>query len=178
MIILFEGPDKTGKTTLAKLMSYRLTMPLFVPPRSQYDNERYDYKEQNECFYEGVNKTVLEVCKSMDNFILDRFFISDFVYSVFYGRKANLDISEIVKIKQKVLIVLTSATVDDQKSRGFHGLAVAQMQLQSLLFKNYFDIYIQKFPPNFKFLNIDTSISNEEDCAFAVQQTISYFEEE
>jgi thymidylate kinase len=83
-IIIFEGADKSGKTTIAKELSKRTGLPIFKVQRNKYNwdkdaNLQYG-TEQITQFLEQTGASV----------ILDRFHPSDYMYSKLFGRTVNM----------------------------------------------------------------------------------------
>jgi hypothetical protein len=88
MIIIFEGPDKCGKTEIARALSKRLGIPYFKNP-----NESRAFKHDNDYFvnalvygdsffYEFLKQTGTSV-------ILDRSYPSEWVYSKEFDRDTS-----------------------------------------------------------------------------------------
>ena len=85
MIYIFEGIDKSGKTTLAELLSSYLNIPIFRSSdqkSKQIDLEKAIQYDWN--FYLDI------ASQSHQNIIFDRSYISQYVYSLAY-RKSNVD---------------------------------------------------------------------------------------
>lgn len=79
MLIIFEGPDGCGKTTIAKLVSQKLGIPIYRQTRPQLNAETnwHDiYKDRQLNFLELMNTLPMDL-------ILDRWYISEMVYSRF-----------------------------------------------------------------------------------------------
>lgn len=75
-MIVLEGCDKTGKTTLAQQLGHRLGWDIvaFGPPKTK--NPYAEYMR----FFQGLDKDV----------VLDRFHAGEFVYPVVYNRTTNM----------------------------------------------------------------------------------------
>jgi thymidylate kinase len=79
MIVIIEGVDKTGKTSIAKALSEKIGLTNF----RLYQKHTLDFNESNKWpwYVGGMNIALMNVCKAFDNFILDRFHYSEYVYS-------------------------------------------------------------------------------------------------
>lgn len=79
MLIIFEGPDGCGKTTIGKLVSHELGIPIYRQPRPDIQGEAnwHDiYKDRQ------LNFVALQSIVPMD-LILDRWHVSEMVYARF-----------------------------------------------------------------------------------------------
>jgi len=178
MKIIFEGADKTGKTTLANLLSKKLGMKMFYPPRAT-DNVSFPEGGKIEHYFLGINKTMLEMFKMFDNFICDRFFISDAVYSKIYGRTQNISTPMITSIEGDVLVVVTTCSSATRMER-----LIAESpddtgpefdeHLHGVMFTEYVKFYAPKFPANFRFLIVDTGRHNEKQCIEMIEAKIKF----
>ena len=88
MVILFDGPDKVGKTEMVKELSKRLNVPSFKN-ESEWKafSDDHDYfvnalRYGDPYFYNFLKSTGTSV-------ILDRSYPSEWVYSKVYGRKTD-----------------------------------------------------------------------------------------
>jgi thymidylate kinase len=86
MILIFEGHDKSGKTTIAKELSKRLNIPRF---KVQRDNFNWDPAANLKYLTEGVTQFI---CQTDASIILDRWHPSDFMYSKLFLRPVDMDI--------------------------------------------------------------------------------------
>jgi len=90
MIIILEGMDGTGKTTLARKfedLGYTFfkeddKLKHFINFKS--DPEKWEY------FVTGMNAQLLNVFDNFDNFVKDRFHFSEYVFSKYTNRKSHL----------------------------------------------------------------------------------------
>lgn len=87
-LIVIEGPDGVGKSTICKLLSDRTGIPIMRMPEPPRENI-----EQFSQFY---RRTVANIDGVM---ILDRFFPSSMVYGSYFKRDTPLD--DIVKLSKK-----------------------------------------------------------------------------
>jgi thymidylate kinase len=79
-IIIFEGHDKSGKTTIAKALSEHLDIPVFKAVRNKH---WWDPMVNLLYFVEGVTQFLEQ---SKQSIILDRWVPSDYVYSTLFNR--------------------------------------------------------------------------------------------
>ena len=84
MIFIFEGIDGSGKTTLARAFSKKARIQLLRYKRhfKLFSATRYSEIEAN------FLNSILQVCKR-DSFIIDRWHISEKVYSCIFDRNYN-----------------------------------------------------------------------------------------
>ena len=106
-IILLEGADKTGKTTLGKELSARLGIPYF-----KYTNEHNYWREGK--FKEALEYDqtyLLELLKQTGHsMIIDRSWPSEYVYSKIFNRETNFDLLAMLDAEYALLgamIVIT-----------------------------------------------------------------------
>jgi len=90
MLLIFEGPDRCGKTNIAQAVGERLGIPvyksgleaqLFHDPEGQYLSLKW-------ANYEMIK--LLETTKA--SVIFDRFFPSEWVYAQVFERKTDLEL--------------------------------------------------------------------------------------
>ncbi len=88
-VIIFEGPDGTGKTEISKKLSEVLNIPRFkneLESSLVFDKNNSSHAAYNSYYMaEFLKKTGYSA-------ILDRLHVSEYVYSKFYGRKTNRDL--------------------------------------------------------------------------------------
>lgn len=85
MILLVDGPDGTGKSTVCSILSRNLELPVVKMPNMK----KYFELGLTEEFSELFNETILQFKDR--SFILDRGFPSSLVYNKVYNRGANLE---------------------------------------------------------------------------------------
>lgn len=87
-LIILEGPDGVGKTTLSTSLSARLKVP------------RFKYARQSELFVKGETRIITKYGGDMlldfieqvrPSVIFDRLYPSEFAYSIAFGRDFDLD---------------------------------------------------------------------------------------
>lgn len=87
MIIIFVGPDRCGKTTIAKSLSNLLKIPYFKN-HTQKDFFNKDIDSLQKIYIEGnLQIQFFEQCKY--SVVKDRDFPCEYAYSKTYGRKSD-----------------------------------------------------------------------------------------
>jgi len=84
IIIIFEGHDKSGKTTISTELSKRINVPIF-----KLKKNKKQFDQLIDLFY-GVESTVQFIEQTKCSVILDRFYPSEYVYSKVYKRFTNV----------------------------------------------------------------------------------------
>lgn len=90
MIIILEGTDCSGKSSIAKKLSDRLSLTVFPENNKHLLNFQTDSGRFNS-FIAGMNVAMLNAYEAFDDFIDDRFHLSEFVYSSFFKRESLVD---------------------------------------------------------------------------------------
>jgi thymidylate kinase len=88
MLIYIEGLDGSGKTTFANQLSSRLRFPVYrkLPPKNLPESEHHTY-------FKGVGYALVELRHLCSlNVIVDRSFVSDWVYSNRHGDSIPIEI--------------------------------------------------------------------------------------
>ena len=152
MNIIIEGPDATGKTTLAEKIKAKYPFMQYVHSTASTPND-YDY-----------HSNLLAAC----NGIYDRFFMGELVYPEIYGRPAKMTVAEARQLMNEIManndifIVMYASNLNTLKERlvargEVHYLE--EIEAQNKLFKYYgemFNAYLYK-----RFFFVDVS---KEDC--------------
>ena len=98
--IIVEGPNNTGKSTFIRRL---VSDPLF----NDFEVEHVDSKAPND--YEFHDRLLFQD----KNFIFDRFYIGETIYSEIYGRLAKISVEELVKLctehDSKSVVVIVDA---------------------------------------------------------------------
>lgn len=89
MIIILEGPDGSGKTTLAKQLSRQTGYP--YEHRSKPENEEEKAKMMIE---------YLQMCKSRQNLIVDRCWYSEMVYGKVMRDQSYIDYTQMYELER------------------------------------------------------------------------------
>jgi thymidylate kinase len=119
-IIIFEGHDKSGKSTIAKALSAELDIPIFKVQRNKY---WWDPMINLNYLTEGVTQFIEQMGPSV---ILDRWIGSDYMYSKLFDRDISYrkiwDIDErLSKLNTLVVICYKNkeAYIPDHEDKDF-----------------------------------------------------------
>lgn len=122
MVIIVEGIDRVGKTTLCKKLSEATGVTIF-----KHNSDLFDYSKMDNNNETDKEIQMLEVAKIGNvNLIFDRFYFSDFVYGTFernYRLYSSLENFEKVENQLKdmdAILVLINPT-DIESSSKQHG---------------------------------------------------------
>lgn len=101
MFIIFESPDKTGKTTLARMVADYLNIP-YLKLNNINVVEDTEIKDGISISTHSQLETVTQLHEKgvMKNVVLDRFHGSEYVYSYLFGR--TYDISYITNVEERL----------------------------------------------------------------------------
>lgn len=170
MIIIAEGPDKTGKTTLLESISKKYKMPILTPPRKS--------SEHPSVFFDAVNRTVFSACETFDNFLLDRFVFSEMVYAHLFKRESFIHFEWLKKLNKKILVFNTYCSIQDRCQRldatmsqdDLNKDEEMQMELEDVLFKLFIDRARKdlKAHKNIHFASLNTSLFSQKTCEKAL----------
>ena len=97
MLIYVEGIDKAGKTTLINQLSSTLNVPFYRkhPPNTLVETEYHSY-------FKGIGYSLIELHSLLTfDLIIDRSFISDWVYSNRNAMKIDFSIWQEWENRQK-----------------------------------------------------------------------------
>lgn len=110
--ILIDGPDKVGKTTVIKMLSDQLNIPV-IKMTNMKDYLTGSLSENKaEEFSKLFNETLIQFKDS--SFIMDRGFTSSIVYSRVFNRSFDLSyLDDIEQILQPKVFILTGTRFDD-----------------------------------------------------------------
>ncbi len=110
-IIIFEGHDTSGKSSIAKAMSEKLSIPTFKVQRDKY---WWDPLVNLIYLDEGIIQVIEQTGVSM---IIDRFHASDYMYSKLFDR--DISYRKIANIDER-LSKLNALIVYCTKDEEFH----------------------------------------------------------
>ena len=121
MIIIFEGIDGSGKTTIKNKINELFEFKDF----SQINEFRHcDYlktKRDLSLHYAAYNQMIMNACYAFDNFSIDRYHISEAVYSQINMRETHFSFSEIekyfIKLEKDIVIVYCECNYEKYKKR-------------------------------------------------------------
>lgn len=121
MIIIIEGIDRAGKTTLCNMLANKYGFPIFK------DDQRYMYSAENRVIDVNTEKlnSALNMIerKCVDNIIFDRFHLTEYVYGVCDRKYINKHIEELDKrlaADPRVLMILVNP-IDIDRASEEHG---------------------------------------------------------
>ncbi len=102
MILIFEGPDRVGKSTIASRMSEILNIPVFkrsldeIKEKTLFTDNKFNFKDA--MIYDQTY--IVDFLKQTNtSVIFDRAFPSEYVYSKVFNRETNEEILELVDKK-------------------------------------------------------------------------------
>jgi thymidylate kinase len=116
-----------------------------------------------------------------DTFVLDRSFLSEIVYSKFFGRNSYINNDQVISdllLDNKFLLVLLDNNHQSYLDRGPKDKMIYSEQeflKQKDLFQWHFHNFRDKYDPQSwrnRFLNIDTSITNLEETTKQINNKI------
>lgn len=137
MVIIIEGIDRVGKTTLCKRLSETLNIPIYKHV-GEFKYSKMDNENETDKMLQ-----IIEICKLSNSFIIfDRFHLTDFVYGVlereYDSHKAENNKNEIEEKLNEIgaiLIVVNPTSI--VKSSKEHG---KDLMMHNQLFKTLFSL--------------------------------------
>jgi len=132
MLVIVEGPDKVGKTTLCKNLSKSLCAPVIKGKRPE---EKGKYGEGHAA---GYHSAVLEIHrKTKMSMVLDRFHLSEYVYSKLKGRPFDKiswnKVDRELATFDDVILVYLSSTVANITSRVKDDEYISESEVRKLV---------------------------------------------
>ena len=122
MIIVVEGIDRVGKTTLCNKLSNELNIPIYKHSQRVMDYSNMDNTNETDKMLH-----LLDVCKLLNaDIIFDRFHLSDYVYGIIERRydaknaALNLSMLDDMLYEMNAILVFISPT-DIKSSSDQHG---------------------------------------------------------
>ena len=136
MVIIVEGIDRVGKTTLCRELEKATGMKRFRDDFRYYD-KKYLNKDINT---EKIN-TLLNLIEEgfVENVILDRYHFTEYIYGMLNRKYTNMsmvDIDERIGKMQNVVIILV-VPVDIEKSSLEHG---SSLEIHNKMFCKMYEI--------------------------------------
>lgn len=154
MIIIVEGIDRVGKTTLCKKLSSAFDIPVYKHNSVYFDYSKMDNANETDKMLQIID--VIKQCNG--SIIFDRFHLSDFVYGVIERKydeslaKRNMNIIDnaLASGSKKVALILVKPT-DIVRSSEEHG---KNLDLYENLFESAFE-HASVFKMTCDFLTLD-----------------------
>ena len=179
-LIIFEGPDRIGKSTQVKKLFQLMNMSENKIPTIMLHNAYFpiiqstiDFKkEQIQKYYNYYENQMNVLCEGRDaNWILDRSHLGEWVYGQLYRKYKSYDIFELDNFIQKYFDCYLIVMIDDSErlieredGNSFSQKDLGLKQKEIYLFKEvYYNSKITK-----KFL-INNAEYRKEDTSIAIQ---------
>lgn len=142
-LIILEGLSRTGKSTISKALGNKGFRSISIKDKMP------EYVTNLHEFYHGMHLISNEMYRAFpeETFIVDRSFLSDLVYSKFFGRKTLCNQSEItsnILLENNFLLVYLSSTYERYIQRGPKDRTVYTEE-DFVKQKDLFDWYFQKY---------------------------------
>lgn len=144
MIVILEGLDCSGKTTIADYIANRFDMYRYHEYEHLKKLVPFDRDVQNWTFFEaGSVAYMLPMFKAFDDFVIDRFHISAYAYSRYFGRTEMISFEEkerlMVATCKKIHVVYCETDYESyvkrHKKRGEKFLSEEEFDKQKRLFE-------------------------------------------
>lgn len=168
MIVVLEGADLVGKSTLAKLLSERLGVPT---TRIWMDLE---YPAPSA---KSVAHTLHLFCKAINpTIIFDRLFVSEYIYGTILGRPTEylVDLMDLWADLPNVYFVLMTASDETIRHRYYERGGDWYLDIEQILAANrIYSSILGILPNNFTVLSLDTTQKNTEICGQIVVDWLS-----
>jgi len=171
MLIIFDSPDKTGKSTLAKMLADTLGIKyLKLNNINVKENESIEDSISISTHSQIETITQLHEKGLLGDAVLDRFHASEFVYSMLFKRPYNIDyIWDIEKRLNKfndVLLVRCRTSVNKLKHRWEQELLLKKELIYPIKIE-YNTFYNKTILP---VIEIDTDVSAELSFAYLMKE--------
>lgn len=147
MILILEGVDKSGKTTLANIIAKKNDSFLSLV---SHDKQPKDITNRED-FYYGFNlayKAIEEAfLQNNKDLVIDRFVLSEYVYAKAYSRPSKIDnkFVDSVFYEKPVYCVLLECTYDEHCER-------CKNCQEEIIEKDNFELQLQLFRKKFSVL--------------------------
>ena len=159
-IIYFEGMDKVGKTTIAYELSKRILIPYF---KDEYQNKLFSHDSSISLKYTELAFCELVIQTELD-FIKDRGFLSEFVYSRALGRDTYYSL---LKTFMKKMEESNSIIVYLTRTKHLEKDDIITPE-QSLLVEHWYRIYNMFFNNRILNINVDDYIDEKVDGGYVI----------
>jgi len=144
MIILFEGVDDTGKTTIANELSKVINVPVY-----KNETQKTLYNEHNEKHFElllkfggNVELQLMELLKP--DIIFDRSFVSEFAYARAFDRKSDDKFVHYLSLKYNALGTIIVYCYKDNIDDVFDDEVIPKHKIMAI--KNAYELYFWHTP--------------------------------
>ncbi len=140
MIIVIEGADLTGKSTLIRRLCEEIenTIPIKLKPVIDMDHKNVADIEK------AINYTAYSVMNKVEDkiWIVDRFILSALIYSEFLNRPTKLSVEDIKKLDYHLIILGSS---DDEIRKRFHQREEKHFKIEEIIKLNqlFFLFYLK-----------------------------------
>ena len=158
-LIILEGIERSGKSSMIEMLDKKFGKSVKVSNK-QPDNVPFEYLG---LFYEGAHQFMNNYFKLLPNetFIIDRFFLSEFVYSKKFDRQSWMTIDYVKDLckHNTVNMIYLKNNYDDYIQRGPKNKIKLNRQDYSEMLQ-YFDdsiSYLKSIIPNLNILIINTT---------------------
>lgn len=167
-LIILEGLSRTGKSSIAKALENKGFRSISVKDKMPA------YIENLHDFYHGMHIISNEIYRTFpnENFVIDRSFLSELVYSKFFNRKTHSNQSDSIKqlLQNNFLLVYLSNTHQRYIERGPKDRILyseEDFKIQKDLFDQNFEEYKNREPSELwqsRFVQIDSSETSIEEA--------------
>jgi len=122
MIVIVEGVDCAGKSTLVNTLSKRHLLTPIVNTNETHRFVNFEKQPYEWSYYvTGVIRGYLDIFNNFDNFIKDRFHISEYAYSSYFNRKAFYSFEDIedilLSLHKEIYLVMCFISYEEYKKR-------------------------------------------------------------
>ena len=140
MIIIVEGIDRVGKTTLCKKLSLQTNIPIYKHKRSNYSEMKNDVETD-------IMLQLIDLYKLLGGHIIfDRFHWSDFVYGIlernYSVAKAYDNANKIESELRQNAIIIYVKPIDINRSSNEHGSDLTQYNALMDLLAKYSELKV------------------------------------
>jgi thymidylate kinase len=153
MIYVFEGPDKVGKTTLAKKFAHYAGLNYYKPLTKILWAEEYANRltpEERAAYLMGEFETLIDFTKNIyedKNIVFDRFFTSEIIYQKIFRTDVNFNYDYLRDLERTVIendnmrFVYVTAPIEFILSKFHEEEIIEPSFIKSIYsgYKNYFE---------------------------------------
>lgn len=175
-LIVLEGIERCGKTTIGNLLNDANYGNLLSIKIKQPDDVSF---EQLGLYYHGMHMFSKELYKSLSDstFILDRFYLSEFVYSSKFNRKnyMNFDMVKSIHEENEVITFYLRNTYQNYLDRSPKNKKILSSNDYAEMQRS-FDFWINKFSVNEipgQFININTNELSQQQVFESIKDVLN-----